>query len=189
MAHTRGQVAFALLHAFASGQVSSIERPSTNFTRRVTNFIERGLGPTGKRRGGERGVDHVYEVEDACELALALDMQDLGMPQSEIIVFVQRNRSRLRQAIRRVSSQVPATAAYLVLRPRPQIKFDGQSASELGLAKSPFLFYAPHFAYGIAERDKITAGWPSCTWIDIGQRYWAVRHYLDVAPEIRRGPK
>src|SRR2546423_10733065 len=93
--YKRGQAVPALWHAFAGPfRVANPAVPST-FARRVSKFIELGVG-TGERPGA--GTDIGFDLPAVFEIGIALDLQDIGLNQLEVARFVMIYRQQLREA-------------------------------------------------------------------------------------------
>jgi hypothetical protein len=107
MSYHRAQLILSLWAAFAprswTPQMALKNVPKV-FVRRVRNFLDRGVGITADRRSGQKGVFQDYEFEDAAELAIALSLQNAGMPQSDIVRFLLGFRDVIRPHLRSMPS-------------------------------------------------------------------------------------
>src|SRR5438874_764859 len=88
-AYKRGQVVWALWRSFTGTLAPAVPK---GFARRVAKFIELGVPFDASQRPGRPGTDLEFALEDAAEIAIALDLQDVGLNQSEIAQWIQRNR-------------------------------------------------------------------------------------------------
>jgi len=122
MSYQRAQLILALWAAFAPRSWApsmSLKNVPRVFVRRVRNFLDRGVGITGDRRAGQKGVFQDYEIDDAVELGIALSLQNAGMPQSEIVLFLLAFQDVIRTHLRSMpTSSVGADFShFLVVTP------------------------------------------------------------------------
>lgn len=122
MSYQRAQIIPALWTAFAGHfriPTVPLKLVPKKFVRRVGNFLDRGIGITPDRRAGQKGVFQEYELEDVVELGVSLSLQNIGLPQSDIVSFV----LNFREAIRTQISSAPLSPdrtfpRILVVQPR-----------------------------------------------------------------------
>jgi hypothetical protein len=122
MSYQRAQLILSLWAAFAPRSWTpgmALNSVPKVFVRRVRNFLDRGVGITPDRRAGQKGVFQEYEVEDAAELAIALSLQNAGMPQSDIVRFLLGFRDVIRPQLRSMPSSSARSnfSHFLVVTP------------------------------------------------------------------------
>src|SRR6516164_11506850 len=94
--YKRGQAVLALWQVFAGPFHVADPVVSSTFARRVSKFIELGVG-TGERPGA--GTDIDFDLAAVFEIGVALDLQDIGMNQGDAARFVEMYRPQLRAAL------------------------------------------------------------------------------------------
>ena len=178
--YKRGQVSSALWFAF-SGAVSG--KVPKSFARRLSKFSELGLSPTPGS-----GVDLEFALQDVMELAIALDLQDVGLNQLEIVRWLLRYREQLWSGLR--GKRRP----YLLIRSRTILE-----ARSLFTTLSPADWAGatmgePVIVDGEEQlrdelRGKLGGRDRKRIVIELGDLVSAVIHGLQAAPRQRRGRK
>jgi hypothetical protein len=111
--YRRAQIIRALWSAWFKGRTGTLGAsptgaPHKTFERRVRNLLERGIGLPA--------VANIYLPKDAAELALAIALADITMPESEITAFIHSYRADLRAFM---SAAAAVDLGLLVIRPQP----------------------------------------------------------------------
>jgi hypothetical protein len=105
----RGQVAWALWQVFSVQAITDPRRQEVPkaFTTRIRKFGELGIPLSDEERAGKPGIDSEYRSEQAFEIAVALDLQDIGLNQKEIAFFLLHVRDDLREVRNRIMKNPP----------------------------------------------------------------------------------
>ena len=188
--YKRGQAVLALWYAFAGPfRVANPVAPST-FARRVSKFIELGVG-TGERPGA--GTDIGFDLPAVFEIGIALDLQDIGLNQLEVARFVMIYRRQLREALAAIdltSSQGPPVLMLLRARAATEpVRFTENLP--MGFSQKQMSWYEPEFVEGIeglGERlEKLGGRDRKRLVIEIGDLALSLAHYLPQMPAKKRG--
>jgi hypothetical protein len=149
--YKRGQVVLALWHAFAGPfHVANPVAPST-FARRVSKFIELGVG-RGECPG--TGTDIGFDLAAVFEIGIALDLQDIGLNQLEIARFVMDYRQQLREALAALDlTPGPGPPVLMFLRARAATE-PVRFTETLSFSGRQTVWSEPKFAKGIEHLDK-----------------------------------
>jgi hypothetical protein len=178
--YKRGQVNSALWFAFSGARGGKVPKP---FARRLSKFSELGLSPTPGS-----GFDLEFTLRDVIELAIALDLQDVGLNQLEIVRWLLRYREVLWAGLK----EMGATALYLLIRNRTILEarglfgsltpadWAGATIGEPVIVKGDQQLQA-QLILGGRDRKRIV--------IELGDLVRAVVHGLQSAPPQRRGCK
>src|ERR1700682_1844295 len=97
MAYRRSQITWALWYAF--GPITMVpglpwSAVPSSFKRKVSNIID--LGMAAEVRPGLSGVDRDYDLVEACEVGVGLDLHDMGFPHSTAFAVMGMVRDQLR---------------------------------------------------------------------------------------------
>jgi hypothetical protein len=111
----RGQVTSALWYAYAGVGFHAAPKVPRSFARRLSKFTELGLWFGVEHPG--TGVDREFTFWDAFEFGIALDLQDIGLNQLEIVRWLLRNRELIRSGFSDLKMQ-GAVPVYLLVRSR-----------------------------------------------------------------------
>ena len=188
--YKRGQAVLALWQTCAgSFGVANPVAPST-FARRVSKFIELGVG-TGERPGA--GTDIGFDLPAVFEIGIALDLQDIGLNQLEVARFVMIYRRQLREALAAIdltSSQGPPVLMLLRTRAATEpVRFTENLP--MGFSQKQMSWYEPEFVEGIeglGERlEKLVGRDRKRLVIEIGDLALSLAHYLPQMPAKKRG--
>src|SRR5262249_18276752 len=120
------------------------------FARRVTKFIELGVGWSGDRPGS--GTDIGFDLADVFEIGIALDLQGIVLNQLEVAQFVLQHRPPLRTALAKMDLTAgPGSPVLMVLRARAvtePVRFT-EDRSNLSFSRSQRIsWYEPEFVKG-----------------------------------------
>ena len=134
------------------------------FTRRVRNLLDRGVGITGDRRAGQKGVFQEYEMEDAVELAIGLALQNAGVPQSELVKFLLSFQEVIRAHVRSMPTQLPRGQFphFLIVTPHAMaetIRLSGPQPK--GGWNGAVGFFEPKFVRTRRDWLSLAKGWRS----------------------------
>jgi hypothetical protein len=188
--YKRGQAVLALWQAFAGPfHVADPVVPST-FARRVSKFIELGVG-TGERPGA--GTDIGFDLPAVFEIGIALDLQDIGLNQLEVARFVMIYRRQLREALVAMDltpGQAPPVLMLLRARAATEpVRFT--ETLPMGFSQNQMSWYEPEFVEGIeglVERlEKLEGRDRKRIVIEIRYLALSLAHYLPQMPAKRRG--
>ena len=189
--YKRGQAVLALWHAFAGPfRVANPVAPST-FVRRVSKFIELGVG-SDERPGA--GTDIGFDLAAVFEIGIALNLQDMGLNQLEVARFVMMYRQQLREALGEIDlTQDQGLPFIMVLRARaatepvrftdtlPMGSFSGKQIT----------WYEPEFVKGIESLSKrlqeLQGRDCKRLVIEIRDLALSLAHYLPRMPAKKRG--
>jgi hypothetical protein len=158
---------------------------SKSFERRVMVLTEFGVGVEDDARVG-KGIDQAYDLTDAVELALGLELMTFGWPQSEAAEFIRKNRRLLRNKIDSIDvASTTRTLVWILPQPyRDALQKDREGTSSLS-------YYVPEFSYGEEEEasqlKKITTVFRGRLVFDLGSMKRLLTENLPQAPVIRRG--
>jgi hypothetical protein len=152
--YKRGQAVLALWQTFAGPfGVANPVAPST-FARRVSKFIELGVG-TGERPGA--GTDIGFDLPAVFEIGIALDLQDIGLNQLEVARFVMIYRQQLREALGEIDlTPGPGLPFIMVLRARAAtepVRFT-ETLPMGSFSGKQITWYEPEFVKGIESLSK-----------------------------------
>jgi hypothetical protein len=188
MSWKRGQVLWSLwtltVGQRPAGPWTDAEIPQS-FKRRVAILTEFGVGVEEDARAGQ-GTDQRYDLIDAIELAIALELMMFGWPQAEAADFVIKNRRRLRNRI--ASIDADSVSRHLIwILPQPYrdvLRKDADGAPSIS-------YYVPEFTASeveeAAQLTKINALWRGRLVLDIGSMKRLLATFLAIAPLTRRG--
>ena len=150
--YKRGQAVLALWQTFAGPfGVANPVAPST-FARRVSKFIELGVG-TGERPGA--GTDIGFDLPAVFEIGIALDLQDIGLNQLEVARFVMIYRRQLREALAAIDLTSGQGPVLMLLRARAAtepVRFTENLP--MGFSQKQMSWYEPEFVEGIEGLGK-----------------------------------
>ena len=152
--YKRGQAVLALWQTFAGPfGVANPVAPST-FARRVSKFIELGVG-TGERPGA--GTDVGFDLPAVFEIGIALDLQDIGLNQLEVARFVMIYRRQLREALAAIDltpGQEPPVIMSIRARAATEpVRFTETLPKGFSSGKQ-ITWYEPEFVKGIESLGK-----------------------------------
>ena len=188
--YKRGQAVLALWQTFAGPfGVANPVAPST-FARRVSKFIELGVG-TGERPGA--GTDIGFDLPAVFEIGIALDLQDIGLNQLEVARFVMIYRRQLREALEMMGlrpGQGPPVLMLLRARAATEpVRFT--ETLPMGFSQKQMSWYEPEFVEGIeglGERlEKLGGRDRKRLVIEIRNLALSLAHYLPQMPAKKRG--
>jgi hypothetical protein len=187
--YKRGQAVLALWHAFAGPfGVANPVAPST-FARRVSKFIELGVG-TGERPGA--GTDIAFDLPAAFEIGIALDLQDIGLNQLEVARFVMIYRRQLREALAAIDLTSGQGPVLMLLRARAAtepVRFT--ETLPMGFSQKQMSWYEPEFVEGIEDLherlEKLRHRDRKRLVIEIRDLALSLAHYLPQMPAKKRG--
>jgi len=188
--YKRGQAVLALWQAFAGPfGVANPVAPST-FVRRVSKFIELGVG-SDERPGA--GTDIGFDLAAVFEIGIALNLQDMGLNQLEVARFVMMYRQQLREALGEIDMTPGRLPVIMVLRARaatqpvrftdtlPMGSFSGKQIT----------WYEPEFVKGIESLSKrleqLQGRDCKRLVIEIRDLALSLAHYLPRMPAKKRG--
>ena len=148
--YKRGQAVLALWQTFAGPfRVANPVAPST-FARRVSKFIELGVG-TSERPG--TGTDIGFDLPAVFEIGIALDLQDIGLNQLEVARFVMIYRQELRGALAVIDLTSPQRPPVLMLL-RARAATEPVRFTEtlpMGFSQKHMSWYEPEFVQGVED--------------------------------------
>jgi hypothetical protein len=152
--YKRGQAVLALWYAFAGPfHVANPVAPSA-FARRVSKFIELGVG-TGECPG--TGTDIGFDLAAVFEIGIALDLQDIGLNQLEVARFVMHYRRQLREALAAIDltpGQGPPVIMSIRARAATEpVRFTETLPKGFSSGKQ-ITWYEPEFVKGIESLGK-----------------------------------
>jgi hypothetical protein len=187
--YKRGQAVLALWYAFAGPfDVANPVAPST-FARRVSKFIELGVG-TGECPG--TGSDIGFDLAAVFEIGIALDLQDIGLNQLEVARFVMIYRRQLREALEMGLRPGQRPPVLMLLRARAAtepVRFT--ETLPMGFSQKQMSWYEPEFVEGIeglGERlEKLGGRDRKRLVIEIRNLALSLAHYLPQMPAKKRG--
>jgi hypothetical protein len=199
MSFVRSQVIWALWQHFAGPFHPGLPLTAVPkwFARSVSNLVERGAGPPDDRRSGQQGLHQLYEFGDVLELAIALDVGDLGLPQAETVLFLRTFRAEIRRQLMNLPDKVVygklQPHLFMVMRPRAMKRaIRSDRASDPALMYAPIAFERPEFITGRKalvdllvsmserrDRKRII--------IELADLVTDLRGHLDHVPEAHRG--
>jgi hypothetical protein len=187
--YKRGQAVLALWYAFAGPfDVANPVAPST-FARRVSKFIELGVG-TGECPG--TGSDIGFDLAAVFEIGIALDLQDIGLNQLEVARFVMIYRRQLREALEMGLRPGQGPPVLMLLRARAAtepVRFT--ETLPMGFSQKQMSWYEPEFVEGIeglGERlEKLGGRDRKRLVIEIRNLALSLAHYLPQMPAKKRG--
>jgi hypothetical protein len=189
--YKRGQAVLALWHAFAGPfRVANPVAPST-FVRRVSKFIELGVG-SDERPGA--GTDIGFDLAAVFEIGIALNLQDMGMNQLEVARFVRMYRQQLREALGKMDlTPGPGLPVIMVLRARAAtepVQFT-ETLPMGSFSGNQITWYEPEFVQGIKSLSKRLEklGHRDCKRlvIEIRDLALSLAHHLPLMPAKKRG--
>jgi hypothetical protein len=194
MSYQRAQIILSLWAAFAPKSWSAampLKSVPKVFVRRVRNLLDRGVGITAVRRAGQKGVFQEYEVEDAVELGIGLSLQNVGMPQSELVAFLLGFQDGIRTHIRSMpTSSVGAEFPhFLIVTPHALNETIRQFGPKPKLEAGGLAFFKPKFVGTKAEWVSIAVGWRSAASIvvEIGDLASSLHATLPESAALQRG--
>jgi hypothetical protein len=186
--YKRGQAVLALWYAFAGPfHVANPVAPSA-FARRVSKFIELGVG-TGECPG--TGTDIGFGLAAVFEIGIALDLQDIGLNQLEVARFVMHYRRQLREALAAIDltpGQGPPVLMLLRVRAATEpVRF----TETLPFSGRQTIWYQPDFVEGIEGLGKrLEKLWDrdrKRLVIEISDLARSLAHHLPRMPAKKRG--
>jgi len=188
--YKRGQAVMALWHTFAGPfHVTNLVVPST-FARRVSKFIELGVG-TGEQPGA--GTDIGFDLPAVFEIGIALDLQDIGLNQLEVARFVMIYRQELRGALAVIDLTSPQRPPVLMLL-RARAATEPVRFTEtlpMGFSQEQMSWYEPGFVEGIEglgkQLEELGGRDRKRLVIEIRDLALSLAHYLPQMPAKRRG--
>jgi hypothetical protein len=186
--YKRGQAVLALWYAFAGPfDVANPVAPST-FARRVSKFIELGVG-TGECPG--TGTDIGFDLAAVFEIGIALDLQDIGLNQLEVARFVVLYRQQLREELAAIDS-TPGQGPPVLMLVRARAATEPVRFTEtLSFSGKQTVWYEPKFVkeieglgkqlgqLGGRDRKRLV--------IEISDLALSLAHYLPRMPAKKRG--
>jgi hypothetical protein len=188
--YKRGQAVLALWHASAGPfAVANPVAPST-FARRVSKFIELGVG-TDEQPGA--GTDIGFDLAAVFEIGIALDLQDMGLNQLEVARFVINYRQQLREALAAIDlNPVQGPPVIMLLRARAAtepVRFT--ETLPMPFAGRQTIWYEPKFVEGIEglgqRLEKLGGRDRKRLVIEIRDLALSLAHYLPRMPVKKRG--
>jgi hypothetical protein len=196
MAYQRGQVVSALFTAFAGpfliGAVPLRNVPRT-FVRRVGNLLDNGIGIEPERRAGQKGTFQEYSEGDAVELAVALSMQNVGLPQAEIVRYLMAFRPDIRKQIALIpeSAWGQSFPRFLIIRPFALGETLRQHRGLPELRGGPIAYFRPEFVSDWASwkalAEEIGKPTGQLILIEIGDLVPKLRYGLERTEISKRG--
>ena len=186
--YKRGQAVLALWHAFAGPfHVANSVAPST-FARRVSKFIELGVG-TGECPG--TGSDIGFDLAAVFEISIALDLQDIGLNQLEVARFVINYRQQLRDALAAMDLTAgPGPPVLMLLRARAATE-PVRSTETVPFSGKQTIWYEPEFVEGIEglgkRLPKLGGRDRKRLVIEVSDLARLLAHYLPRMPAKKRG--
>jgi hypothetical protein len=191
MGYKRNQVIWALWHTFAYPLLPGIgmEQVPKAFRFRVQNFIDRGLGIPERKRVRRYGVDEEYGFFETFELALALELQNLGISQLEIRSYLVSFRHDLTGVAGKLPLVAPPPRKFLIMRPRAiqevqRISMFARPASATTRADRPLAVDDEGLKAGL---QKLGAADRSRIILEIGDLATMLSAHLERAPIVKRG--
>jgi len=151
--YKRGQAVLVLWQAFAGPFHVADPVVSSTFARRVSKFIELGVG-TGERPGA--GTDIGFDLAAVFEIGIALDLQDIGLNQLEVARFAMIYRRQLREALTTIDLTSPQGPPVLMLL-RARAATEPVRSTEtlpIGFSQKQMSWYEPEFVEGIEGLGK-----------------------------------
>ena len=187
--YKRGQAVLALWHTFAGPfHVADPVVPSA-FARRVSKFIELGVG-SGERLGS--GTDIVFDLAAVFEIGIALDLQDIGLNQLEVARFVLSYRRQLREALAEIDP-TPGQGPPVVMLVRARAVTEPVRFTEtlpVPFSGRQTVWYEPKFVAGIEDLGKrleLRDRDRKRLVIEIRDLALSLAHYLPRMPAKKRG--
>ena len=191
--YKRGQAVGALWHAFSGPhRLMNPVVPST-FVRRVVKFIELGVGWSGERPGS--GTDIGFDLADVFEIGIALDLQDMGLNQLEVALFVRRHRPPLCAALAKIDwTAGQGSPVFMVVRARAAtepVRYTEDLSTLSFSRKQQISWYEPEFIEGgesVGKRLEQLGGRDRKRLvIEIRDLALSLAHYLPLMPVRKRG--
>jgi hypothetical protein len=186
--YKRGQAVLALWHTFAGPfRVADPTVPSA-FARRVSKFIELGVG-SGERPGA--GTDIVFDLAAVFEIGIALDLQDIGLNQLEVARFVLLYRRQLREALAAMDlTPGPGPPVLMLLRARAATE-PVRFTETLPFSGKQTIWYEPEFVErieGLGKRlEKLRDRDRKRLVIEISDLARSLAYHLPQMPAKKRG--
>lgn len=146
----RGQIASALWNVYAGyPYLGVLPQAPKSFARRIARFIELGVPFNPEERPGKAGIDFEFTVIHAIELGIALDLQNAGLNQLEIVRWLILYREPVRKDIANLIRDLnddpkSMKATYLMVRNRKLME-----------SRSQFEGFSPTLSLGITIGEPI----------------------------------
>jgi hypothetical protein len=147
VSYKRGQVEGALWRGFAGPFFERVAGPPSTFVRRIRKFIELGVG-SDTRPGA--GTDIGFDLVGVFELGIALDLQDMGLNQLEVVRFVTMYRHELRAALAEMDL-TPGQGKPVLMLVRTRAATEPARLAEtlpMAFSAKQTIWYAPEFLAG-----------------------------------------
>jgi hypothetical protein len=153
--------------------------------RRIDRLLDLGVGVPANNV--KSGIDRIYTLTDAVEIALALSLMTLAWSQSDVVPFIEKNRTLLRNRIEAIDA-TSNNRVLLWVFPQPVIS---PILADAQTFRPGLIGYVPRFSTNAQEEMEqlriFDFGWRERAVIDIGQLKRSLAENLAITPVIRRG--